>query len=60
MTIIVVAISAVFAIAPTASAQDHRVHPTTDMPLHEKFYATWMMPDEPRYSLTVSGQAGTA
>ena len=50
MTIIVVAISAVFAIAPTASAQDHRVHPTTDMPLHEKFYATWMMPDDPKQS----------
>jgi hypothetical protein len=32
------------------SAQEHRHHPPQDMPLHEKFYSTWFMPDEPHKS----------
>jgi len=27
-----------------------RHHPPTDMPLHEKFYSTWYMPDNPAKS----------
>jgi len=27
-----------------------RHHPPTDMPLHEKFYSTWYMPDQPTKS----------
>lgn len=31
-----------------AFAQDHgHQHPPRDMPLHEKFYSTWMRPDNP-------------
>jgi hypothetical protein len=34
-----------------AQAQDqHRHHPAADMPLHEKFYSTWYMPDQPTKS----------
>lgn len=35
-----------------AMAQDvgHRHHPVADMPLHEKFYQNWMMPDNPNKS----------
>jgi hypothetical protein len=41
-----------FAIAfsPTGNAQEHRTHPFPDLPLHEKFYSTWYMPDEPTRS----------
>src|SRR5262245_32231363 len=28
----------------------HRHHPLADMPLHEKFYSTWYMPDNPAKS----------
>lgn len=41
---------------PLAHAQEiypqpeHRHHPTQDMPLHEKFYSTWYMPDQPSKS----------
>lgn len=37
---------------PLAHAQDaqHRSHPAEDMPLHEKFYSTWFMPDNPQRS----------
>ena len=28
----------------------HRHHPPADMPLHEKFYSTWYMPDNPAKS----------
>lgn len=37
---------------PLAHAQDvqHRHHPAADMPLHEKFYSTWYMPDNPNKS----------
>lgn len=31
-------------------AQEHRHHPAADMPLHEKFYSTWYMPDDPKRS----------
>jgi hypothetical protein len=31
-------------------AQEHRHHPLQDLPLHEKFYSTWFMPDEPNKS----------
>ena len=34
-----------------ALAQEaHRHHPAQDMALHEKFYSTWFMPDEPSKS----------
>jgi hypothetical protein len=36
-------------IATTASAQEHG-HPPADMPIHEKFYSTWNMPDNPARS----------
>lgn len=32
-----------------AVAQEHR-HPPQDVPLHEQFYAGWMMPDHPNKS----------
>lgn len=34
----------------SAFAQDHRHHPAADMPLHEKFYQNWMMPNDPSRS----------
>lgn len=36
-------------VAP-AIAQEHRHHPAADMPLHEKFYQGWHMPDQPNKS----------
>jgi hypothetical protein len=33
----------------TARGQEHR-HPVQDIPLHEKFYSTWFMPDHPTQS----------
>jgi hypothetical protein len=33
-----------------ANAQEHRTHPATDLPLHEKFYSTWYMPNQPTRS----------
>lgn len=32
------------------NAQEHRQHPAQDMLLHEKFYSTWFMPDQPEKS----------
>jgi len=32
------------------SATQHRQHPPQDLPLHEKFYSTWFMPDQPTKS----------
>jgi hypothetical protein len=32
------------------NAQDHRHHPPQDVALHEKFYSTWYMPDNPTKS----------
>jgi hypothetical protein len=36
--------------ASTAQAQEHRHHPPEDMPIHERFYSTWYMPDQPTKS----------
>jgi len=44
------AIVALVASAPRSGAQEHRVHPAADLPLHEKFYSTWFMPDNPAKS----------
>ena len=33
-----------------AEAQEHKGHPSQDLPLHEKFYSTWHMPDDPTKS----------
>jgi hypothetical protein len=38
------------ALAVPADAQEHRSHPPADMALHEKFYSTWYMPDQPSRS----------
>jgi hypothetical protein len=38
------------ALSPTVNAQEHRTHPVADLPLHEKFYSTWYMPDQPSKS----------
>jgi len=46
-------LTVLIALAPiSALAQDqqHRHHPVADMPLHEKFYSTWYMPDNPNRS----------
>ena len=34
----------------TAAARQPHLHPPQDGPLHEKFYATWFMPDQPAKS----------
>jgi hypothetical protein len=47
LAIIALAGSAVPAIA---QEHEHRVHPAADMPLHERFYSTWYMPDQPTKS----------
>jgi hypothetical protein len=39
----------IVAFSPTGNAQ-HRTHRTSDLPLHEKFYSTWYMPDQPTRS----------
>ena len=33
-----------------SQSTEHRHHPPQDMPLHEKFYSTWYMPDQPTRS----------
>lgn len=40
----------VIALSPTGNAQEHRTHPISDLPLHERFYSTWYMPDQPTRS----------
>lgn len=35
--------------ASNAIAQEHQ-HPPADVPIHEKFYSTWFMPDQPTKS----------
>ena len=35
---------------PAFAQSSHRHHPSADMPLHEKFYSTWYMPDQPTRS----------
>ena len=37
-------------ISALAQGQQHRHHPVADMPLHEKCYSTWYMPDNPNKS----------
>jgi len=41
--------------AHAQDAEDHaaRHHPLQDMPLHEKFYSTWHMPDHPSTSCAI-------
>lgn len=39
-----------FLFAPAGAQELHRQHPPQDMPLHEKFYSTWHMPDQPTKS----------
>ncbi len=38
------------ALVVPAKAQEHRAHPVGDLPLHEKFYSSWCMPDQPTKS----------
>jgi len=38
------------ALFASAKAQEHRTHPIADLPLHEKFYSSWYMPDQPTKS----------
>ena len=38
------------AFAQTLAQPQHRHHPPRDMPLHERFYSTWYMPDQPTKS----------
>jgi len=33
---------------PALAQPQQRHHPPADMPLHEKFYSTWYMPDNRR------------
>ncbi len=48
--IVRIAVLLLFAAFPVgALGQDHR-HPPQDEPLHERFYSTWYMPDEPHKS----------
>jgi hypothetical protein len=37
-----------FQLSP-AQAEDHH-HPAADVPIHEQFYSSWMMPDKPERS----------
>ncbi len=46
---ILLAFAIVFVIGATASAQEHH-HPKQDEEIHARFYATWMMPDDPQRS----------
>jgi hypothetical protein len=43
-------IACIVACSRVTMAQEHRAHPLQDMPLHEKFYSTWYMPDQPTKS----------
>jgi hypothetical protein len=45
-----IALIVLIALALPAKAQQHRSHPVADLPLHEKFYSTWYMPDQPTKS----------
>ena len=50
-TLVILAVAALLLAFPLrkALAQEHR-HPPQDLPLHEKFYSTWHMPDNPSRS----------
>ena len=36
--------------APADAQERHAGHPAADLPIHEKFYSTWFMPDRPSTS----------
>ena len=40
-----------------AAAQEHR-HPPQDVQLHEKFYSTWYMPDNPAKAAMLASTYG--
>ncbi len=42
-------IAFIFLVPYLARGQDHH-HPARDVPIHEKFYSTWYMPDNPNKS----------
>ena len=50
-TLVILAVAALLLAFPLreALAQEHR-HPPRDEPLHERFYSTWHMPDNPSRS----------
>jgi hypothetical protein len=50
-TLVILAVAALLLAFPLrkALAQEHR-HPPQDQPLHERFYSTWYMPDNPSRS----------
>src|SRR6266540_3715831 len=50
-TLLILAVAALLLAFPFSKAltQEHR-HPPQDEPLHEKFYSTWYMPDNPSRS----------
>lgn len=50
--LIILALASLFVIAAVARsrAQDDHRHPVADIPLHEKFYNGWFMPDQPNKS----------
>jgi hypothetical protein len=51
MKFLLAALAAIGLWPALALAQDqHRHHPAADVPLHEKFYSTWYMPDQPTKS----------
>ena len=35
---------------PIVAQERHAGHPAADVPVHEKFYSTWYMPDQPNKS----------
>ena len=45
-----IAFLVLIALAVPATAQEHRDHPAADIPLHEKLYSSWYMPDQPTRS----------
>lgn len=50
MRAILAALAALMMLAPApARAQEHR-HPPQDLAIHEQFYSTWFMPDQPTRS----------
>jgi hypothetical protein len=48
LLVALIALAPSWALAQSDTAQlGHRHHPPSDMALHEKFYSTWYMPDNP-------------
>jgi hypothetical protein len=45
----IIALLALF-ISPVFAQEHHAGHPAADIPIHEKFYSTWFMPDQPTKS----------